>query len=254
MQLYSPDYNYSIYTTQKSGCSTIGLFFLILHYPEYHNSLLNSKMEKVLEQLYQCEKYTGLDNLHPELLQVVKKQDVEPHKDCFLVVRNPYARAVSMYVDKYIKTDRQDKWGRENLSKDLSFFHFLHEVKRLGGFLESNHFMTQFYFVMKKNNLNTEEIVQMPKVKIEDGDKAILNYYKKHIPELDQEKIIRALSLAKKVPNLTEFGEEEEGDASMINFYDKKLTHTRQSFLKKNTKTIIQQLYHEDFMVMGYKK
>jgi len=256
MQHYSPDYNYSIYTTQKSGCSTIGLFFLLLHYPEYDNRLLNSRMEKVIEKLYQCEKYTGIDNLHPELLGIIKKENKlyeKPHNNCFLVVRNPYTRAVSMYVDKYIKTDRQDIWGRANLNKDLSFYDFLIEIKRLGGFLESNHFRTQFYHVMKNNNLNTQEIMQMPKIKIEDGDKAILNYYKKNIPELDQEKIIKALSLARKVPNLTTFGE-EQGNASMINFYDKKITHTRQSFLRKNTKDIIKQLYKEDFMVMGYRQ
>lgn len=256
MKLYSPDYNYSIYATEKSGGSTIGLFFLLLHYPEYRNNLLNSKMEEAVEKLYQCEEYTGLDNLHPELLQIVKEERKlyeEPHKNCFLVVRNPYTRAVSMYVDKYIKTDRQDKWGKANLNKDLSFYDFLLEIKRLGGFLESVHFMTQFYCVMKNHKLNTKEIMQMPKIKIEDGDKAILDYYKKHIPQLDQEKIIKALSLARKVPNLTVFGE-EQGNASMINFYDKKITHTRQSFLRKNTKDIIRQLYNEDFMVMGYRK
>jgi len=87
---------------------------------------------------------------------------------------------------------------------------------------------------------------------IESGYEALISHYNKYLPEIPESKVIDAVEWASKITNKTVYGK-EEGDATRINFYEKTLTHTRDSFLTEETKEIIYNFYREDFERFGYE-
>lgn len=258
MILYSPHYKYAMFTTPKSGCTFSGLMFMLLHYKEYENDELNTEMERVLDLLDNTKTFTGCISLHPKIYNravELSKNLIKKHKPShrFLVTRNPYNRAVSMYTDKYIYLDKEraDRWGKENLPANLNFIQFLEESRNRGGLINSHHYQTQCNHVQR--NLGVSDMTKLHKLKIENKDEGILNHYKTYIPDLDQNMLLDAIIESKKIPNRSAYGTETT-NASRIIFYDKRLTHTKDSFLTRYTKNKIYDMYQEDFLKLGYEK
>lgn len=252
MRLYSPHYKYAMFTTPKSGCTSLGLMFMLLHYKEYEDDELNTETEKVLDLLNKTKEPRGCISLHPKVYARAVELSTNLCKKPlhrFLVTRNPYDRAVSMYTDKYREPDKMDIWAGKNMPPNLNFIQFLDELRKRGGLRRSHHYQTQCNH-MSSNNKNIDEIV---KLKLEDKDEGISNHYKTYIPDVDQSILLDALIKSKKIPNKSPFGTETT-NASRINFYDKPLTHSRNAFLTRYTKTQIYNMYEEDFIKLGYEK
>lgn len=266
MRLYSPHYKYTMYTTPKSGCTFLGLMFMLLHYKEYEDDELNTQMQKVLDLLDRTKERTGCILLHPEVYAKAVRNSTKmvgrprqeknlEEKHRFLVTRNPYSRAVSMYVDKYcyLEEKRSDKWGKAKLDKNLTFLKFLDQVRDRGGLRKSHHYQTQCYHINKNKHFRVDDITTLSKLKIEDKDEGLLSHYKTYVPDLDQSILLNAIVESKKIPNRSPYGTETKYSSRII-FYNKPLTHTKDSFLTRSAKRKIYKMYEEDFLKLGYTK
>ena len=244
MALYSPKYNYVLHFIPKCACTFVRCMFLYMHHDEY-----DIEMEQIFEKI---KGNNNIIQVHDLIIEIhfKSRRDNLPRRGCprFLIVRNPYSRAVSMYTDKYIGNTPPDKWGQEYLPKDLTFNQFLDTIKKLQYQIESipnSHFQIQ----MRKSPLNKDVTT---KIKLEDGKQPILDWYKYYIPHLDQSLINDAIDFGNMFRNPSHYGE-QEGDATNINFYKKPITHTKESFLTTETKQKIFDIYKKDFKILGYE-
>lgn len=244
MALYSPKYNYVLHFIPKCACTFVRCMFLYMHHNEY-----DIEMKQIFEKIKNNKNMIEVHNLICDIHNK-SRQDNLPNKGCprFLIVRNPYSRAVSMYTDKYIGNSPCDKWGKEYLPKDLTFNQFLSAIKKLQDHLEDRS-NSHFHIQMRRPPMNLKITT---KIKLEDGKQPILDWYKYNIPSLDQSLINDAIDFGNMFRNPSRYGD-QEGDATNINFYKKPITHTKESFLTTETKQKIFDIYEKDFKILGYE-
>ena len=245
MALYSPKYNYVAHFIPKCACTFVRCMFLYMHHDEY-----DMEMKEIFDKVKNNKEITNTHSLIIDIHNKSREGKSLPIKKCprFVVVRNPYSRAVSMYTDKYIGNSPSDKWGKEYLPKDLTFNQFLDTIKILQDQLESRP-NSHFHIQMKRSPLNKKVT---SKIKIEDGNQPILDWYKYNVPNLDQSLINDAIDFGNMFHNPSHYGD-QEGDATNINFYKKPITHTKESFLTTETKQKIFDIYKKDFTILGYE-
>lgn len=112
---YSPKYKYAVFWSPKAGCSTLRNFFLELHKDELAKHVKPSFHS--LQTFFPCPRQKdGIPSL--------------------LVVRNPYKRCVSMFIDKFIKPPHNTikRSAKQKLHLDFhdtSFLEFLLLLKSL---------------------------------------------------------------------------------------------------------------------------
>jgi len=226
LSLSSIKHKYTLWYSPKSACSFIRYLFLHLHHDEHPELKLEISSIHRLNYTY-----------------------IAPDKPFFnhvIFTRNPYDRAVSMYVDKYCKSNAQDKFAK-NLPKDLTFNMFLDNIKKHKHKLLNNPFS---HFSLQISNKPNTGI--MHKLKCEASPENIIDYYTKYIG-LNKSKILNALNFVNSNINSTNYGEKNT-QASNIDWYNKRIHNTRRSFLDSKAKAKIYNIYEQDFDALGYER
>jgi hypothetical protein len=240
--LYSPKYNYIAYYCNKSGCSSLKHLFIDLH-----------KEELSLDVQAQLITHTAKASF-----TVPNNLDVKSvHK--FLLVRDPYLRAVSMYINKYIGENSHIKRSMKEKNivnrfgeSFLSFLKFLKDLKERNLLNKvDGHMYEQSYEYNPKDNLFI--------VKLENFEKEIKGLYKKKFKHNTEflSKIDGLFSENNKSyhTNTTKIhNTAEHTDVSNVEFTDKKtiVIPNYDVFYNDKTKKLVEMIFHDDFVNFGY--
>jgi len=222
----STKHRYTLWYAPKSACTYIRAFFLHLHHNEHPTERL------------EWNTLHGIPRLFPA---------IENPKHSFIFVRNPYARAISMYVNKYCG-NYPDSWGRNNLPPNLSFIEFIDAIDQRKD--QCFHKRTLCHY---EEQTKDPSILKTAKIlKCEDGVEGIIGHYRKYLG-FRKTDLHDSLKFAKTIPHASAYGNKRTHDAGYINFYpNKPITHTKKSFFTKEIKRKVYQLYKQDFELLGY--
>jgi hypothetical protein len=231
--IYSNKYDYSVSFCAKSGCCTVRNIFLQLHSDEIDKNPEN-----------------GIHDIHIYYPLTKNINDI-PN---IIVVRNPFSRVVSMFIDKYINNNmimRAIK-SKGHEIKNHSFMHFLellkifntsNELDRLEG-----HVTTQSY----NYTPNNKTII----VKLENLEEELSNAYKKIFPD-NKNNIIENLKNMLNGPhkkNATNYNKSLDTNVTNKDFFEKKNIPTYKYFYNDDAKKIVIEIYEKDFQNFGYSK
>ena len=162
-----------------------------------------------------------------------------------IVVRNPYDRVVSMFIDKFINI-------KDNIYKFLStnditfniFLELLEKEKNESEFYNSNkHFIPQS---LSREKINFDYVV-----KLESFQDDMLNFIHKEIDENYK------YDFTKKAGNFkSNYNEENYQDLTNIKLSKLRNLESinKKSFLNQKNKDIIYNLYKNDFLKFNYEK
>lgn len=162
-----------------------------------------------------------------------------------IVVRNPYDRVVSLFIDKFINI-------KDNIYKFLStdditfniFLELLEKEKNESEFYESNkHFIPQSLW---RENINFDYVI-----KLESFQDDMLNFIHKEIDENYK------YDFTKKAGNFkSNYNEDNYDDLTNLKLSELRNFESinKKGFLNKKNKDIIYNLYKNDFLKFNYKK
>ena len=222
----SKKHQYTLWYCPKSACTYIRAFFLHLHQTEHPEIRLE------------------WDSLHSISREF---RPIENPKHSFIFVRNPYARAISMYVNKYCG-NHPDGWGRDNLPPNLSFSRFIDEIHTR----KDDCFYRRVLCHYEEQTKDPSVLKTAKILKCEDGVEGIIQHYRKYIG-LRKTDIHDSLKFASTISHKTNYGRKRDHSSGNINFYpNRPITHTRKSFFTKGIKRKVYQLYRQDFELLGY--
>jgi hypothetical protein len=164
--LYSPKYNYIAYYCTKSGCSSLKHLFIDLHKEELPQDVQSQLISHTAKASFILPNYFDTKSV-PK----------------FILVRNPYLRAVSMYINKYVgenshikRSMKEKNVVNEHGESFLSFLKFLKDLKERNLLNKiDGHMYEQSHEYNPKDNL----IV----IKLENFEKEIKKFYRKKFKE-----------------------------------------------------------------------
>lgn len=237
--LYSSKFKYMAYYCAKSGCSSLRNFFVETH-------------KKELPE----EGQTGLTihnaNVHFRPPDSLDKSKVKK----FVLVRNPYTRVVSMYLNKYIgsnshiKKSMKEK-GVSNPIKGESFFSFLKFLEDL----KKNNMLNKIdgHMYEQVYNLPSDETIQV--VKLENMEEELSDFFNTFSTK---ELLNKSQKMFKKDDmhiNKTKTKEKVMANVTHHEFNEEKaIAPTYEAFYNNEARDLVYQLYKEDFKRFGYKK
>lgn len=246
--LCSRKYNYGVLYTSKCGCTSIRYFFLEIHKDEVDPSkLIKYNKGDILD-------FFPMGSV--DLLTAPK----------FLVTRNPYLRAVSMYTNKFIEENSliKERFAKKGVeSKGNSFLAFLEsiwEIYQGGGseslMIVSSHISEQSYARKVKFPLDSENVYV---IQLEDLEKGLLSFYEKHFQNTElQQKVTDVIANKKDIlkSNVTKRSDRFKGlDVAEMEFTSSEYIPEYKSFyLNPRCKELVDQIYAKDFEMYGYKK
>ncbi len=231
--LYSKKYDYIVNYCAKSGCSTIRKLFLDLH---------NDELSK--------QPPDGIHTL-AHYFPVPKGKINVP---TIIVVRNPFSRVVSMFLDKYINNGPIMKKAKDlgipiDNHSFIFFLYVLLELKKLGLLNKlDDHIYEQSYGI---NNINNTRIV-----KLENFYTDYLNAYIDIFPK-NNNNIIKKLNdllLDKTKYNRTNYNLKLKDNVSHKEFHNKDNIPSYDKFYDKTCKDLVVQIYKTDFEMFNYSK
>jgi hypothetical protein len=239
--LYSPKFKYIAYFCAKSGCSSLRNLFIDMH--------KNELPENVQRNL----------TIHnaKDSFQLPDNVNIGPLKK-YIMVRNPYTRVVSMYMNKFIgpsghiKRSMREK-NIENPIKGESFLSFLKLLKHL-----------------KKNNLLNkvdghcyEQVHALPEknddievIKLENIEDELTGFYKRSFQTQElYNKSERMFN--KNNMHINKTKTKENGPKNVTNHEfldDKAVAPPYEAFYNAEARDLVFEIYNQDFKRFGYKK
>ena len=240
--LYSPKYNYIAYYCTKSGCSSLKHLFIDLH-----------KEELSLDVQTQLISHTAKSSF-----TIPNNFDIKSVPK-FILVRDPYLRAVSMYINKYVGENSHIKRSmkEKNIVNEfgesfLSFLKFLKDLKERNLLNKvDGHMYEQSHEYNPKDNLLI--------VKLENFEKEIKRFYRKKFKHNTEflSKIDGLFSENNKSyhTNTTKIhNTAQHTDVSNVEFTDKKsiVIPNYDVFYNDKTKGLVEMIFHDDFVNFGY--
>jgi hypothetical protein len=242
--LYSPKYNYIAYYSAKAGCSSLKHLFIDLH-----------KGELPLDAQSQIITHNA-----KMLFAIHENVDVTKTKR-FVLVRNPYLRAVSMYINKYIgenshikKSMREKDVTNKFGESFLSFLKFLRSLKKKNLLNKiDGHMYEQSY------EYNPNDKIQI--IKLENFEEEIKKFYRKKFKEdtnlLNKVEDLFSENTKSYNANKTKIqNNSEEKDVADVEFTEKMdvVIPNYNGFYNKETKELVDSIFHDDFVNFDYEK
>lgn len=246
--LYSKKHNYGVLYTSKCGCTSIRFFFLEIHKDEVDPSKL--------------VKYNKGDILDFFPVGSVDLSKVPK----FLVTRNPYLRAVSMYTNKFIEENSliKERFAKKGVEcKGNSFLAFLESVWEIyqgGGpeslMIVSSHISQQSYARKVKFPLDSKNVHV---IHLEDLEKGLLSFYEKNFKNTELLKKVKDVMTNKKEilkSNVTKRSELYKGlDVAEMEFTSiENIPEYKSFYFNPRCKELVDKIYAKDFEMYGYKK
>jgi hypothetical protein len=240
--LYSPKYNYIAYYCAKSGCSSLKHLFIDLHKEELSQDVQSQLISHTAKASFMLP--NDFDT------KSVPK---------FILVRNPYLRAVSMYINKYVgenshikRSMKEKNVVNEHGESFLSFLKFLKDLKERNLLNKiDGHMYEQSHEYNSKDNL----IV----IKLENFEKEIKKFYRKKFKDdtgfLSKIDGLFAENNKTYHTNTTKIhNDAEQTDVSKVEFTDKKsiIIPNYDVFYNDKTKKLVETIFHDDFVNFGY--
>ena len=245
--LYSTKHRYAVLYTSKCGCTSIRLFFLEIHKDEVDPARL--------------VKYNKGDIL--DFFPVTVDLKTVPK---FMVTRNPYLRAVSMYTNKFLEENSliKERFAKKGVTcANNSFLAFLEAVKKIKDEGDSEALMTvsahiseQSYSRKAKFPLNSSNVFV---IQLENLEKGLVDFYERYFPSSDLLKKVKALVSDKNNclhSNVTPRSSFYDGlDVAEMEFTDlKNIPGYKSFYLNPRCKQLVDEIYDQDFRTYGYKK
>ena len=242
--LYSPKYNYIAYYCTKAGCSSLKHLFIDLH-----------KSELPLDAQSQLITHNA-----KTLFAVHENVDISKTKR-FILVRNPYLRAVSMYINKYvgenshIKRSMKEKDVTNRVGESfLCFLKFMQDLKKKNLLNKiDGHMYEQSY------DYNPNDKIQI--IKLENFEEGIKKFYRKKLKEdtsfLSKVDGLFAENTKSYYANKTKIQDtSEQKEVLNVDFNEKSdvVIPNYNGFYNKETKELVDTIFHDDFVNFGYDK
>lgn len=180
---YLKDDNVFYPIISKSGCSTIKLDLIRRYNPNF-----NSKFPEIHQ--VNPENETNGKIIRKYFYSFKKYRKFSNNKKACLVIRNPYERIYSCFLDveKGKNIMYSDPSGLTNffgIKREISFGKFLDKVIKLPDHLSDRHFRSQSFCLQKgvEENLNGIEIILLENYNKNDDEGVKLNTNNKTIPQ-----------------------------------------------------------------------
>lgn len=237
--LYSSKFKYLAYFCAKSGCSSLRNFFV-----ETHKKELPEKAQKEV-------------TIHNANVHFCPPDDLDTSKmKKMVLVRNPYTRAVSMYMNKFIgsnshiKKSMKEK-GVSNPIKGESFFSFLKFLEHL----KKNNLLNKVdgHMYEQVHSLPSDESIKV--VKLENMEDELSEFFKSFSTK---ELLNKSEKMFKKDDmhiNKTKTKEKAKANVTHHEFKEEKaVSPPYDAFYNSEARELVYQIYKDDFKRFGYKK
>jgi len=229
--LYSPKYKYIAYISAKCGCTTIRKLFLKIHESEIDTNTFHPPYQLHLTRYY-----------FPILQSNVKK---------FLLIRNPYLRVVSMYINKYVGHDSFLKNKLKSLNIPAfgnSFYQFLLLLQHLKSM---NTLDIDVHIEEQSHKMDPDPQLQL--IHLENINTELLSFYQLNYPQFVSE--IQSLIMTPE--NNSQYQNNNEiNDTNKIPYINyenpKQLFPNAKWFYNKMTQKLVYEIYKKDFELLGY--
>jgi hypothetical protein len=234
--LFHPKIPLVLFWSQKSGCTSLSNWFY------FQLGLLREAESFGGVHSYTFNHYVKQDDYKKRLMNQIKM------KECYKLVRNPYRRSVSAFIqflatqiDEYRKINKY-LYNDENSDKGVSFKQFIHYIKDTlpGGSIDPHCFPQYFH--------GEEEYIKDNYIYLENFKNDILRIEQKY-------------GLKKSYPSLFVSPHHNshrmiiKGDFSEFKFTRESIIYglpTYESFYDKEVKELVRSIYYKDFKIYGY--
>lgn len=245
--LYSSKYNYAGLYCTKCGCSSLKHLFIELHKNELSETDKNNVSTDTAKKIFGIK--LGDSSINPDTFKI------------FVLIRNPYLRAISMYINKYIGENSHIKKSMK--SKDItnkhgesftSFLLFLKELKNKNLLNKvDGHVYEQSYDM-------DVPIDKITVIKLENFEEEMKQFYSKNFSDKPNlvNKVNKLFADSKILhSNKTKINPEINNvieNVPAFKFTEKNNIPTYDTFYNKETKKLVEEIYADDFKLFGYKK
>jgi hypothetical protein len=240
--LYSKKHNYMALYSSKAGCSSIRYLFMDLHKDELNKKDIASCDRHDIKSLFQLPKSIDFKTINK-----------------FLVIRNPYLRIVSMFTSKYIGKNNllKRKFTKNNIRcNGNSFLFFLLALK----YIKDKGLINKIdcHIAEQVNKLDFP-LDNIKVIKLENFKEGINSFYSNNFKNTDLLNKYNNISSSpdnllhsNKTNTINSYGND---DTSTIEFTDLSSIPTYKNFyINPNIKALVDYIYHDDFIKLGYKK
>ena len=223
---YSHKYKYLIKWNAKCGCTLIRRFFLYLH-----------------EQEKECEEKEWQNGLKTFRYNYIDKPVII---NTFILVRNPFKRVVSMFINKYMGPLNIDNLRHKFILPEISFLSFVLKLKKLKE--EKNwldiHLVPQYY------NYNDDDII----IKLENIKNRLIDLYST-IPRFNPLKEKTVEFFSRDIGFINETSKDNTTNFIGLKIYENNYNGPwpdYKFFYNEDIKKLVYDIYKEDFIKFKY--